>query len=367
MLIYLFVPLWIILCGFITLTNIKKKEIFFLILVFLFLFPLMAFRNINVGTDLQTYVYIFNSFSQYKFNSPLYGEKYSFLYSIYNIVLSYITPDYRILIFFNSLIICICFFIFLIRLCKKNILFSTLLLVLSYTFFTAFNISRQFMSIGLVFNATYYLFHRQTIKYAMLKFLIIVIIASLIHYTALFSIVMIPLFYFTKYRTKIMYSILIPITILFLFSFGGKLIVAISPEYNSYFSDNSIFSFQNYQAKGKISILYFFYLALILLYFYLRNKQKKESVLEIDLAMTPISFFYIILGIVGTFSPLLQRFNYYFSFSILMFIPAFSRLFVKNERLFINLVLCAILFIPFYIQLAGNYSGILPYSTFFNS
>lgn len=363
MLVYYFLPVWILICSLSFKLKVKNNNLLFLILVFLYMFPLMAFRNQNIGTDLQSYLNIFDDLAMNKFNSVHMFEKNMFLYSFYNVLLSLITTNSNILIFSNSLIICILLFLFLYRNCKNSLVFSTFLLIISYSYFTAFNIARQFIAIGIVSNAFYYIYN-QKVNHALLKYCFCVLVASCVHFTSLITLVLVPVFIIKKQSNFIKYSLITPILIFLVFSFAGPLISTIIPSYSYYFDSNSQFGFQNYDSQGRTLIVFLFYLILLfVLYIYSKNNKiqiEKEEKITIG-----VFFFYTVFGLLGSFSPLLSRMGIYFSFSLLLFIPLFCNKFVFKEQIIAKILVSCVLLVPFVIQLEGNYSGIIPYETFF--
>lgn len=364
MLIYYFLPIWVVICSSVYFTRIKNKNLIFLILVFLLLFPIMAFRKETIGTDLPSYINIFNSLGKNLTNSTFFNDKNMILYSVYNIMLYSISSDPRILIFSNSLIICVLFFIFLYRNCKDNLPFSTFLLVISYFYFAAFNISRQFIAIGIASNALYYLLNKNRCYNPVYKFVFLVCLAGFVHFTALILLLVLPLFFIKRNTYVFSYSILVPIVLVVFLLIGGSLIPIVLPAYADYFSDDFQFSFQNYSSQGRSLILYLFFLALIIgLFIY--YKTKRISLNRKEVVIFSLFILYTLINVAGVHNPLFARISYYFSFSLLMFVPLFCNKFTFSEKVLAKVLVSCVLLIPFVIQLQGNYNGIIPYETFF--
>ncbi|MBR2543502.1 EpsG family protein [Candidatus Saccharibacteria bacterium] len=163
----------------------------------------MASREMTVGSDTDNYIALFEKCSMYKWeilNMNLHFEK-GFL--IFNVLLSYLHISPRVFL-------CIMSFIFSYAAYKfiddnsDNPLMSVLLFINLMFLYESMNTMRQFLALSTVllfgFN---YVKNKKPLKYIM-----IVLLASLFHVTALAALFIYPI-YHLKYSKKIVFVIVL--------------------------------------------------------------------------------------------------------------------------------------------------------------
>lgn len=361
MFVYYILPFVVLLLGGITKTRLKNNKIFFCFVLFVVLFLFMGLRSPDIGSDVPTYVSIFKKLSVDKFESHVFGDKGMYLYSIYNILLSYISTDPQTILIGNAFIICLLFVIFLYRVCNKHIVFSAVLFTELYFYYSAFNISRQFIAILLISNALYYIINNDGKTSTKVKFILICIAAFFVHNTSIFALVLLPfLFIDKKYYLK--YSIIIMIIFAISMFLMEYIVTAFFKDYYSYFEEDSLFNFSNSTTNGRMAFVYIVYLLLIFFVVYLfKNKMIYDDGLNFMIA---ISLFATIISLVFVKNALTSRIIIYFQIPIVFVIPYVLDGFEKKYKLIIAIGVLLLLFIPFYIRVSGNYSGIVEYHFF---
>ena len=159
--------------------NDKNKYI----ICILFLFCLAAFRTSIVGNDTKTYIEIFEN-CKYLIQSEASRFEIGYLY--YNYVLFKITSEPRILLFVTSAICFLCYGIFMWRYSKSPKL--ALVFFFLIAFGSTMNTMRQCMAICVLLFAVDCIIERKYIR-----FVLIVLFASLFHISAILFLIVLPL------------------------------------------------------------------------------------------------------------------------------------------------------------------------------
>lgn len=330
-------------------TNKKKK--IFLFLAFGFMFLIMGFRSENVGTDTRLYCNIFQEHFSFNFGIIKENGDSSFLYSLYNKIVSLISTDYRAIIIANSIVICALTALFIYK-NSDNVVFSTLFFMTFYHFFSAMNISRQYIAVMIICNAFYFLKNKKPVKYILLC-----IIATLIHNTAIVSFIMLPFLYINPTKRNIfIYFAVIVIGMIFM----NKIMTLFSVVFGHYtmYFEKSLLTEVGENRKVVITVIYIVFA--ILLIYLLKNKTEEKESNYIDLYLLHmINLITIIIGIISLKIMLLSRIEVYFSIFEIILIPKVLNK-MKNKR-YIYIAFVVIMIIPMYIQLKSNNSTVLPY------
>lgn len=328
-----------------------KKRKTFLVLTFAILFFIMGFRSETVGTDTKLYCNIFENIKKMSMASIINGSDTSILYIIYNKIVGLFSNSRTAIITTNSFIICSLTGIFIYNNSKRNILLPTLLFLCLYHFFSAMNISRQYIAVMIVANSLYWLKEKRK-----LYFLLSCLVATLVHNTAIVSLILFPLFYI-KLNAK---NILIYITTVAILGFSlDKILILFStifPHYSMYFGNNFLTEIgQN--RKIIITLLYIVFELIMLCLLKskdISNKDKENLRLYVI-----INSLAIILGLISLRVMLFSRMEIYFSIFSIIYIPYIVSFF-KDKQL-ITFFLVLIMFIPMVVQLNSNNSEVLPY------
>lgn len=361
MLVYYLIPFIVLILGSVTKLKNKNSKLIFVCLLFVVLFFFMGFRSPTIGTDVWTYISMFQKLSSGKFSSPVFSNKGMYLYTTYNILLSYISTNEQTILIGNAFIICFLLCLFLYRLCSKHIVLSAFFYVELYFYFTSFNISRQFIAVLLVANSLYYIINNDGKIGSKIKFLIFCIAAFFVHNTSVFSFLLFPIM-FIKEKQYFKYIVLLMIGFVLANLFLENIVARFFPDYYTYFEDNSIFNMDNSTTNGRMAFVYAVYLFVIIIEFYFYKKKFfHDKGMEF---MILISLFSAVISFMFVKSSLISRVVIYFQIPIVYLLPYFSKCFEKKYRIVAIVALIAILFVPFYIRVSGNYSGIIEYKFF---
>lgn len=337
-------------------SNKNIRKILFIFLTFIMLFSVMGLRDRSVGVDTDLYCRIYTSFVNNSVTNSNFDTSQAYVY--YNILIGKLFGDSpRNIIISNSFIIILLFFIFINK-DSPNIYYSVILYVLLYFYLQGFNIARQMLAMLLVAISMRYVVNRNIKKY-----IIINVVAVFIHNTSIALILVgVLLLILKKINLKrfiiIMMASIVVLTVLEKVIY---LFISIFPKYKTYLSTIG----SDYSTGRKI-LLILVYAVFLLIGLYVIHKKKKEMSEEqynkymIYSTLVGIS---CITGSLGSLLILVGRVSLYFEIFMIIYIPMVINLIGKRKELWYFLT-TIILFIPFYIQLAGNISGVVPYQLY---
>ncbi len=337
-------------------SNKNIRKVLFIFLTFIMLFSVMGLRDRTVGVDTDLYCRIYTSFVHNTVNNNNFDS--SKLYEFYNIFIGKIFGDNaRNIIIANSLCIILLFYIFISK-DSPNIYFSVILYILLYFYLQGFNIARQMMAMFLSAISMRYVVNKNIKKY-----LIINVIALFIHNTSIvIFLVGLILMVIKKINLKNFMTIMIlGIISVFLLDRIVYIFVFIFPKYTSYLLTSSY----DYGSGRKI-LLVLVYGVFLIIGLYIINKRKNEiSENEYRKYMIYSTLVGIscITGSLGSVSILVGRISLYFEIFMIIYIPMLINLIGKRKELWYVMIII-LLFIPFYIQLSGNISGVVPYQLY---
>lgn len=176
--------------------NTKNNLIAKTILLFSFIL-LFSLRDFSIGSDTYSYYDIF-----YQSDRLLPFEfKIEPLFLLLNYLIYLIYPNFTFFLFVFSFI----FFTLWIQNIERNVFYNKDIAYLSFIsffgFLLSFNVARQSFAMAICIFSLYYLF-----KNKKFIFFILVVFASLIHYSAILFLVVFFIFRFSKYPLTILLS-----------------------------------------------------------------------------------------------------------------------------------------------------------------
>ncbi len=345
-------------------TIIEGKNLY-LFLIFLMFFLTMGLRGIKVGSDTQTYMWIYesimdsNSFmealSRSTINSaPVYVGCQYFISRLF---------DFKQLsILINSFVVAFGFYTF-IKKNSNNYLLSVFLFVALALYFESMNGTRQFMAVAIGVNAYELIKHNVKSKVGWLLFIISIGIHNIVIALGLAFIS-----FFIKNRKKsinnvFVYAFLLSTSIGVFASFGIEIMVKLFPYYNIYLNGVSSAQILQSTGRGRIVLVYLF-LAIIIgysFYTFKNNIKKKNAIDKDDLCAALICF---ILGVYFSKDFLLTRVLWPFLSLLIVFIPNFISSVNRKQYRLIMMCLYVVLSIYWLMNLIENKSNIIPYSFF---
>ncbi len=204
----------------------SKKYYFFSIISILFPALLAGLRDVNIGTDVKVYVLpSFNiALASHNLSAFFENMKYynlDFLFLVLTFFTSHAFENISFVLFCESFITISLFYFGINNICdeKKSRPFIFLLFLLIYYNFSL-NIIRQFIALSIIFYSFKYIKEEKNIK-----FFILLIIATLFHNTAVIGLLMYFLYYISKKKNSLLYSIVIFTMLLgFMFNYNSVLV-----------------------------------------------------------------------------------------------------------------------------------------------
>jgi len=322
---------------------------FFFLSTFVIIF-VTGFRDITVGTDTEFYAewfYEIDSNLPLLDNILLYIIDYEPGYVVLNHFLAGLNVSFTIASLTYAVIIW--FFIYKSFSDTKEILYLSLFFFITtgFLFFT-FNGIRQAIAVSLIFYSLRYL-----LKDKSLIFLLIVVIASLFHFSALLLSSLLLINKLKKVNLKFLSimlfsSLLLPGTLFYGLVFK---IASIFPFYASYFerinAANTGFSF---------GVFYQMLLGFVLLAYYKSVANTKIQILVFHLSFIGAILYNLFYG-----SALLARFYIYFIFFQNYAFAYLMNFLIKNKRSLEALSLILIFFLVFLYRILVGDSGSSPY------
>jgi hypothetical protein len=335
--------------------RIVNKNYVFSIISFLFLFIFSGFRHYEILNDSLAYKEIFDNTLTYNFTDIFTGRIEPFYQLINKLIKSFISNDYSVLFIITSIIIQLSILKFIFKNSSK--VWFSVYLFFSFRFYL-FSLSaiRQGIALGLTLLAFNYLKKNEK-KY----FILIVLIASLFHYSALiFYLVLI--FRNSKFeKNKV---IIMSILTLIIFSLIGP-ILSVYSEYSTYGSDYlDVGTKDNF--SDSFGAILIFLMTLTSLLFSLYFKKKYLRVYDLELWLL---FFGTMISFVTIKFPILMRFTYYFSiFSIILIPNVISYLKYSSQRRYLRhaWIIVTTAYILTILYLRPEWYNFYPYKFFWN-
>jgi hypothetical protein len=330
--------------------NIKTKNKSYnpYIYVSFILLLLVGVLRFDVGTDFMPYYRFFNSGS-------FFDGRFEIGYSILNYLTAKVFGGSQAIFIVTHTIIMVLAYLSIDKysLDKK---FSILLFVFGFFFFDAMNGIRQYIAVLICLYGHGFLTDRKTIK-----FIIITLIATTFHYSALITLILIPL---RKYKLTKMNVVLMYISVLLFNVFYQPVISYIFRIINliPYISRYSIY--ESYLANDVTSKPYdFIVYSLILILSYLASKNKISKLTNFNLYSNSLVLSIFLKGIALKFN-LIDRVGIYFSIYIILLLPMiFESLKFKDKRM-IKYVLIVLFAAYCFVRIKSGQAGVMEYKLF---
>lgn len=293
----------------------KNNQNLAIVLFFLIYFILLALRRSDVGVDINGYLGHFERSSNYGLLEylSLYSNEYAFY--LLNKLISWVTTNEQI---YLTIMAGITVFplMYLYRKESESPMLTLSFFLILPVFTMFFSGLRQSIAIAIIVPAYYMVKARKPIK-----FVLLVLIASLFHQSALVALLLYPV-YHIKWSRKMLIWIIPLMAILYVFnaqiyvllvSFWGE-------EYSSYGEATE---------TGAFMMLLLFLLCLVFSYFLLEDEYADEETLGLRNIL-------VIVAAIQTFSissHIATRMNYYFMIFVPILIPkVIQRTSLKNRK-----------------------------------
>lgn len=329
----------------------KNLEILFKIMVFLMPFLVMALRY-GIGQDyFYTYVPIFETVK----NAGTYpGVEIGYI--LLNQLVQIFTYDYAFIFILTSFIYCIFIYKAIIQE-SKDITLSFFILFSSCFFFYAMNVTRQSIVIAIFIFSIKYIREKKIIKY-----MILILIASLIHKIAL---IFIPIYFIGNLKLDLKKLIILTLIVIigntFISLFVSRIVQG--TKYENYL--NGIYN--SGENGGMISPA--INVTTLLLCLYYKRKDKKNGIEDNELnILTNVHVIAFLCSLLLGSIPMLNRVFINFYHVQILTIPLLLSKENRQEIRFVMYSLYVLGFLSNFIYSVGIKNGnkVLPYQTIFD-
>lgn len=351
--------------------KISKRTIngktLYLFFIFLMFGLTMALRNVSVGSDTQTYNWIYQSIK----NSDTLNKAFHLntissapVYVFIQYICSRIFASQQAGTILNSIIVAGGFYYY-IRNNSTNYMFSSFLFVGLTLFFESMNGTRQFMAIAFAINA--YCFLKKNLK--SIKGWILFGFAVGIHNTIVaFIITLIGVIIKKKTRNfeKVFTaSVVVSLVIAFAFSFLINIVSKVFPYFNVYLNGNNSAQMMENGGNGRI-ILLFIFLGVIMIASKQCIKRSNYMVAEVDYVDVFSCFICVVLGMIFSRNILFMRILWPFMCVFLVYLPNMFEIMAVKTKKIMMLGTVFVLSIYSILFLIEDKSSIIPYAFFWS-
>lgn len=319
----------------------KSNKVNLVIIPILLLTLLAGLRDRYVGTDTWNYTQPFNP--NYDNSTLVLDANVEYGYQIFVYLINYLTNDYYWYLIGIALI-SITLMVYAIRKYSIDYILSVYIYI-TFGFYTfLFNTVRQAIALAILFYGIKFFLEKKLIKY-----LVVVLIASLFHISAW---IMIPFYFIVHFKFKVeIKAILIFISSAILSSMVIQYMSASNQRYEQYTQES--------EHAGGYLLLFFYSFIAVFLYIFgkrLRVNNKNYSLLE-QLYFCGLMFV-IPIALLGTDPSGPQRVLYNFSVYLILLIPMLLRD-QFNKSIYIGLFY--ILAFIYFMMITYSLYGIYPY------
>jgi|GEM_PF-1728076 len=333
-------------------SNTNSKKINFGDYLIIFILVLFSGMRYLVGTDYNLYYNIYNRISYLGPIEAIQQNKVEIGYSYLN-YLTFVIFNNKYAIFFIVSLIIITTFICFIKLNSNNF-FISIVFFYCFSFFTnSLNIQRQYIATSILIISTY--FYRRKSK---LGVLITLIAAFLFHRTSIIFIVVYFLIDKVE-KNKISFTVLVTAGVIGVVMYD-KIISLFSNIFNKY----EIYGNKSYQGGIGTNLMILIFLIIALLIMYLKKKKILDEKMKF---YSNIYIFGIPFYIVSLKSYLIMRIAMvYFGVYAIILVPEIFKIFNKKIRVSAYVYYSLLMISWFYFYLI-NQNGVIPYRTIFTN
>ncbi|MEI3611407.1 EpsG family protein [Pseudogracilibacillus sp. SO30301A] len=345
--IYLFVVITLILLGlaFKIVNMVTEQELqqklptyFYIIPSFVLLFFISTFRG-DFTTDYKNYSDLFSLYNKYSFIDLLNADFQNEIGFIYlNKITGLFTDD--VIYFFAIMTFVILFgFFHHFKKYSVNLWLSVLMFVTAGSYYASFNITRHIFAVAIVFVGSKFLYERKFFKWVL-----VVIIASLFHKTA---IIMIPFYFILNFRIRIRNWILIVIGSVITILLFDNIVQFAQQYFYEQYTDDSYGMWGQAITNAVLPISF--------LTFCLFNIKKIDPKNTIHRIWFNAVIFYAFFNVLALQVEMVERIGRFFAPYALLLIPFFfSKMQNKHLRVIYMLVLIFTLVLYNYVILADS-------------
>ena len=330
-----------------------KSERKIIVVFFVILFLLLAFRSKDIGVDLDTYEYFFYRVKNLKWGS-VWGASPESFFSILNKIISYIGGDFQFFLAVVAFITVVPFAVFYYKECENALL--TISIFINVSIFTMFFSGlRQTIafSIGII---VFYCVKKKK----KLAFLLWVLVAYLFHNSAFLLLILYPIYHIKL--TKKSFKLIVPIMVV-VFIFKKQVFNFLL----DFLSDDYLDKYGKYQETGAYTIFILFVLFTIYSFVGIEDEHLDKNTMGLRNILVVATCFQMFVSLHNV----AMRMNYYFIPFIPVVISKITASSNKEERNIVRIInsVLIVFFLVYFFYTAYTGEDILevfPYKTFWS-
>lgn len=343
---YYLIFLIIIIITYICISKIlkfKNKDIIFLNVAFIEMLLFLGFRDTTIGIDLQNYIPYFNIINGLNLDNLFYlplERGYVILNKLVGLV-----GGENVFLFVVAFISLLGVY-YSIKKYSKNYMLSVFIYITFQFYIFIFSGLRQGIAFSIVWLSLKYVKERKLVK-----FILIVLLASMFHKTAL---IFLPVYFIANKRITLKYVLLFLVVFISMLILKVQLVTFVTSFlYSTYAVSNT---------SGGYSLLVLLF-AVFVFFILIRNK-KIENFRDNDIWFNMLIVAILIQTLASTQGNI-ARLTMYYSFSVVLLIPnVLDSLKDKKQKIFIEAIVYISLFIFYFISIQ-NEANYMPYKLFF--
>lgn len=325
--------------------KIKKKM--FVVLSFTIMAFVLGLRGAEVGEDTQHFIDIFHYARGIPWRKALtsgFDTVYDTVwnvdlsvetgYLLLNKVIGVFTDNGQWLVFIVAVLTCWLFAKFILDNCE-DVFLPTYIFMCESLYMSAFNLMRQILALAIAIQAYKYI-KENKIK----KAILIILIAFLIHKTAIVFLLLIPFGRINKKQRALKWVFVGSIALMISIPILNWIVLRLFPRYAVYFTTNFWDS-----TLGVGSMLLMLAEVLICFYAYYRHLSDNDTETFVAISFTAIGLASDVMGMqVVIFSRIALMFKVF----LLFLFPFTSRYFVKGSRKYYRILVMLVLAVSFF-------------------
>ncbi|NKD46799.1 EpsG family protein [Mammaliicoccus sciuri] len=326
------------------LTKNKTTENIFLMLASLLMMLIVSLRNLSFGTDTLVYVEKFRQYNLIEFSQIInylnsMDEKDKTFYLLVRTI-NYIGLEETFIVVLFSILFLISIFWLIYKYSNNSLISIILFICLGYLFFSLTGL-RQTFALTFIIISYKYLLERK--KY---KFIILVLLASLFHSTALVFLIAYPLVYL---KLGIKHLVVLIIAFLINILFNSQIYslldnIMLNEKYEYYLQNEESLNYSGFLIQLSIFLFCLIFKKMIL-------TKSPENITYYNLM-----FIGLIFQLFATNIAVIFRISLYFSiFSIILLPNVISGIKDVNVKILVNTLVIVVLLM--YLFISGYYEG----------
>lgn len=334
--------------------NLKNKKGIYLFMVFSILIILASLRDKTIGNDTHVYMNLFTKLQNIKLE--YYSDRYEIGYLFLNKFVGIFSKNPQSILVTTSIIILSSYSRFIKRY-SKNVYVSTILFFLLGYFGSSMNTLRHQLAIVILFFSYKYIREKK-----FMKFILVVIMASLFHNTAIIFLIAYPVSKLKVNLKVIVCFMAMTVLVYTLFAPIFKSLLSKMEKYSYYL--NSVYLNGEVRLATIINILISLSIILFGLILIKRNKVKLDNDIRI---MTMFLITGISISIISLKFNLLDRVAEYFQIFSIIYLPNVINLIKVRERRYIYIILIIVLFLLYSLSIQyfrPDWNRIFPYKIY---